>query len=157
MKYILEKPYVTDNIFELLKLKAIVTIGTTKMLRGGSRLFPQMAVVVTLLLFGSYLWSSHLASHALNSDYARVLKWKGDEPEERNFGGGLRIVVFGGGDIATPSRASWQLGGPNVAWTDILCLQASLELRNQFTLITIMLTIRFVAELQRLPLFHATH
>ncbi|KAF3071169.1 hypothetical protein GL218_00225 [Daldinia childiae] len=123
MKYILEKPYVTDNIFELLKLKAIVTIGTTKMLRGGSRLLPQMAVGVTLLLFGSYLWSSHFASHALNSDYTRILKWKGDEPEETNFGGGLRIVVFGGGDIATPSRASWQLGGPNVAWTDILCLQ----------------------------------
>ncbi|KAI0130658.1 hypothetical protein F4814DRAFT_456685 [Daldinia grandis] len=123
MKYILEKPYVTDNIFELFKLKAIVTIGTTKMLRGGSRLFPQIAVGVTLLLFGSYLWSSHFASHALNSDYTRVLKWKGDEPEERNLGGGLRIVVFGGGDIATPSRASWKLGGPNVAWTDILCLQ----------------------------------
>ncbi|KAI1476626.1 hypothetical protein F4774DRAFT_427926 [Daldinia eschscholtzii] len=126
MKHILETPHATDNVFELLKFKAVVAIGTSKLLRGGSRLLPQIAVGVTVLLFGSYLWSSHFATRALTSNYIRVLKWQENEPE-RVVGEGLRIVVFGGGDIATPSRASWQLSGPNVAWTDILCLQLNCD------------------------------
>ncbi|KAI8960884.1 hypothetical protein F5Y11DRAFT_250185 [Daldinia sp. FL1419] len=132
MKYILEGQYVTDNLFDLLKWKAIVTLRTAKMLRGGSRLFPQIAAGVTLLFFGSYLWSLHFAVRSLSSGHTRILKWNEDESEERNFGGGLRIVVFGGGDIATPSRASWKRGGPNAAWTDILCLQLNCNTHLSF-------------------------
>ncbi|KAI1471654.1 uncharacterized protein F4812DRAFT_467659 [Daldinia caldariorum] len=113
MKYTREKPSATDNTFELLRLKVIIAIGTSKILRGGSRLLPQIAVGVTVLLFGSYLWSSHFASLALNSNYTKALKWQGDDPEG-DIGEGLRIVVFGGGDVATPSRVSWQVNGPTL-------------------------------------------
>ncbi|KAI1802312.1 hypothetical protein F4811DRAFT_563298 [Daldinia bambusicola] len=132
MKHILEKPPPTDNVFELLRLKAIVAIGTSKILRGGSRLLPQIAVGITVLLFGSYLWSSHFASLALNSNYIKVLKWQEDE-SEGNVAGGLRIVVFGGGDVATPSRVSWQVNGPTASWTEILCLQLNCGTHLSFT------------------------
>ncbi|OTA90630.1 hypothetical protein M434DRAFT_33487 [Hypoxylon sp. CO27-5] len=121
-----EKPVVTDSLLELIALKTLVTISTAKVLRGGSRLLPQIAVGLTTLLLGAYLWSSHYASRALSPDYTRVVDWKPGEGENSHVGGGLRIVVFGGGDIATPSKASWQIKGPNADWTDILCLQASL-------------------------------
>ncbi|KAI2464599.1 hypothetical protein F4781DRAFT_412480 [Annulohypoxylon bovei var. microspora] len=126
MEYILEKPHSTHSLFELLTLKALVTFGTAKVLRGGSRLLPQIAVGATILLFGSYLWSSHFISRTANPDYA--IEWDVGETTIGGVGGGLRIVVFGGGDITTPNRASWKADGPTSAWTDILCLQLNCNL-----------------------------
>ncbi|KAI0843663.1 hypothetical protein F5Y06DRAFT_302752 [Hypoxylon sp. FL0890] len=123
MSDISEKTDSTDSLFELLALRTIVAFSTAKVLRGGSRLLPQIAVGATTLLFGSYLWSSHFASRSLGPNYNRIVEWEAGESENGHVGGGLRVVVFGGGDIATPSRASWQIGGPNAGWTDILCLQ----------------------------------
>ncbi|KAI1412360.1 hypothetical protein F5Y13DRAFT_190356 [Hypoxylon sp. FL1857] len=123
MNGISEKPNGTDSLFELLALKTLVTFSTAKMLRGGSRLLPQIVVGATTLLLGAYLWSSHFASRALGPDYTRIIEWESGESENGHASGGLRIVVFGGGDIATPSRASWQIGAPSAGWTDILCLQ----------------------------------
>lgn len=128
MTSIREKPYGTDSLFELLTVKTLLAIGTTKMLRGGLRLLPQIAVGVTVLLFGAYLWSSHFANHSLGFGHVQPLEWKIAEPEvDRRIDGSLRIVVFGGGDVATPNKASWKIGGPNAGWTEVLCQQASLR------------------------------
>ncbi|KAI1210770.1 uncharacterized protein F4807DRAFT_422578 [Annulohypoxylon truncatum] len=123
MEYVLEKPHGTRRLFELLTLKALVAFGTTKALRGILRLLPQIAVGTTILLFGSYLWSSHFASVTTNPGYRRVTFETAGAARGDVGGRGLRIVVFGGGDVATPNRVSWRVDGPTSAWTDILCLQ----------------------------------
>ncbi|KAI1454793.1 hypothetical protein F4805DRAFT_304014 [Annulohypoxylon moriforme] len=123
MEYVLEKAHGTHSLFELLTLKALLTFSTTKVLRGSSRILPQIAVGTTILLFGSYLWSSHFASRSVNPDYSRVTLEAGEVIKGDTGGRGLRVVVFGGGDIATPNRASWKADAPTSAWTDILCLQ----------------------------------
>ncbi|KAI1139857.1 hypothetical protein F5Y05DRAFT_412037 [Hypoxylon sp. FL0543] len=123
MSDIYEKDGVSDSLFEILTLKTLITFSTAKVLRGGSRLLPQIAFGATTLLLGAYLWSSHYANRALSPDYTRIVQWQAGESVNRHEGGGLRIVVFGGGDIATPSRAWWQIGGRNAAWTDVLCSQ----------------------------------
>ncbi|KAI0884901.1 uncharacterized protein GGS22DRAFT_148006 [Annulohypoxylon maeteangense] len=123
MEYVLEKPHGTHNLFELLTLKALLTFSTAKVLRGSSRVLPQIAVGTTILLFGSYLWSSHFASRTVNPDHNKITLETGEVIKGDTGGHGLRIVVFGGGDIATPNRASWRADGPTSSWTDILCLQ----------------------------------
>lgn len=124
MEYVLEKFHGTHGLLELLTLKALLAFSTTKFLRGSSRLLPQIAVGTTILLFGSYLWSSHFINRAVNSDYETVASEVGVNAKGDVGGRGLRVVVFGGGDIATPNRAPWRVDGPASAWTDVLCLQA---------------------------------
>lgn len=133
MKYMLEKPYGADSLVEVIALRAFAAFNTSKLLRSSSRHLPQITVIVTILLFGAYLWSSHLVGRSLSPEYEKVLNWKDGEIENKDTGGGLRIVVFGGGDIATPSRASWQVGGPNTSWTEILCRQVSLQIEMRIT------------------------
>ncbi|OTB04514.1 hypothetical protein M426DRAFT_11408 [Hypoxylon sp. CI-4A] len=123
MRFILENADGKGSLFEILVFKAFVAFGTSKILRGSSKIFPQVTVGITVLIFGAYLWSSHVASRTPGTDLSRVINWRTGELEAGNIGNGLRIVVFGGGDVATPSQVSWQLGGLNASWTDILCLQ----------------------------------
>ncbi|KAI2617486.1 hypothetical protein GGR54DRAFT_648985 [Hypoxylon sp. NC1633] len=126
MSSILEKPFTINSLFELLMLMGIGATSTAKLLRGSPRLLPQIAVGVTTLLFGAYLWSSKLAGHTSSPSHTNIMKWELGKPVNGSRDGGLRIVVFGGGDVATPPKASKLLGGPNAGWTDILCQQASL-------------------------------
>ncbi|KAI0900682.1 hypothetical protein F4806DRAFT_504356 [Annulohypoxylon nitens] len=121
MEYVLEKFNGTHSLLELLTLKALLAFSTTKFLRGSSRLLPQIAVGTTILLFGSYLWSSHFINRAVNSDYETVASEVGVNAKGDIGGRGLRVVVFGGGDIATPNRAPWRADGPTPAWTDLNC------------------------------------
>ncbi|KAI1091443.1 hypothetical protein F5B19DRAFT_261871 [Rostrohypoxylon terebratum] len=116
MEYVLEKLHDTHSLLELLTLKALLAFSTTKFLRRSSRLLPHIAVSTTIFLFGSYLWSSHFINRAVNSGYRTLAS----ETAKEDVGGrGLRVVVFGGGDIATPNRAD----GSTTAWTDVFCLQ----------------------------------
>ncbi|XXG97499.1 hypothetical protein Hte_003803 [Hypoxylon texense] len=132
MKFAPEYSCGTDSTLELLSLKAAVSIGTAKILRGGSRLLPQLAVGVTILLFGAYLWSSKYIGYTLSHDYTKIVEWDASEQEDGRADGGLRVVVFGGGDVATLSEASWQVEGPNAGWTEILCQQLDCALYLSF-------------------------
>ncbi|KAI1780689.1 hypothetical protein F4818DRAFT_451080 [Hypoxylon cercidicola] len=132
MKFASEYTCGTDSPLELLPLKVLVTVGTAKILRNGSRLLPQLALGVAVLLLGAYLWSSKYAGYTLNHDYAKIVSWNPAEEDDRRTDGGLRVVVFGGGDVATLSKASWQVEGPNAGWTEILCEQLDCALYQSF-------------------------
>ncbi|KAI1388514.1 major facilitator superfamily domain-containing protein [Hypoxylon trugodes] len=123
------EPHGPKGTFERLAIKTFAVIGTLKPFRGNARL---VGIAFFVLVAVSVFSLDGLMQIGIVPDRARVLKWEGSENEGVNVHAGLRIVVFGGGDIATPNRASWKLGGPNAAWTDILCLQLNCNLYLSF-------------------------
>ncbi|KAI4867218.1 hypothetical protein F4820DRAFT_226626 [Hypoxylon rubiginosum] len=157
MKFALEYPCGADSPLELLPLKAVVTIGTAKILRGGSRLLPQLAVGVAVLLFGAYLWLSNYIGNTLSHDYTKVVEWGAGEQEKGRADGGLRVVVFGGGDVATLSEASWQVEGPNAGWTETLCQQASPRINPTTSFSGLELTHIRLAELRAVLIVYTTN
>ncbi|KAI0137512.1 hypothetical protein BJ170DRAFT_64708 [Xylariales sp. AK1849] len=117
--------YTPDGLMEGLGLKPLFAFLSAKAVRGGPRLLPQIAICVSILLILTRLLPTRLTDIAFGSSYTKILKWKPTEDyEDGSVGGGLRIVVFGGGDIATPNKApeeqSWN---QDTSWTEILCQQ----------------------------------
>lgn len=103
---------------------------TTKVIRGGPRILLHLITAVVLLLlvlkvvpqgYIRYnLWSWHKTESGDNSnDSGSGTANDGSVP------GGLRIVVFGGHDVATPGRTP----GPEYldmdkrSWTELLCAE----------------------------------
>ena len=50
--------------------------------------------------------------------------------EKEDVGGGLRIVVFGESDIATPSLTGSEMDGELLTWTESLCAEVRILLRR---------------------------
>ncbi|KAI1766818.1 hypothetical protein GGR53DRAFT_463955 [Hypoxylon sp. FL1150] len=126
-----ECPSREDTSLELLSLKVLVTAGTTKILRGVLRLLPQLALGIAVLLFGAYLWSAKHLEYTFSHDYSKILQWTVGE-EDMRADGGLRVVVFGGGGVATLSEASWLVEGLNAGWTEVFCQQLDCALYLSF-------------------------
>ncbi|KAI8630774.1 hypothetical protein F5Y19DRAFT_473893 [Xylariaceae sp. FL1651] len=105
---------------ERWSLKALAGICSLKAFRGGPKILLNVAVGVVLLTAVTYTWSSLRTPGALfGSDYLGGLKGK-EAKKIGDGGGGLRIVVFGGGDAATPIQSSTK-SESQAAWTEIMC------------------------------------
>ncbi|KAI1635659.1 hypothetical protein F4809DRAFT_663788 [Biscogniauxia mediterranea] len=111
------------NIVEELGLKDFATICSIKALRGAPKLLPKVAVGGVSFLLLTYLWLLYLAGGSLRPNYFEVNTWRPATAEEvaREAGGGLRVVVFGGGDVATPNRFPRQPEGDTTTWTEVMC------------------------------------
>lgn len=100
-----------------------------KGVRGGPKIFLNLAGVLFALLLVIKLMPQRLSDSALNSMPHDL--WKG-EPEEMvqtesgdnddSIPGGLRIVVFGENDIGTPIGVDQEFEGSK-SWTEALCDQ----------------------------------
>lgn len=100
-----------------------------KGVRGGPKIFLNLAGVLFALLLVVKLMPQRLSDSALNSMPHDL--WKG-EPEETlqtesgdnddSIPGGLRIVVFGENDIGTPIGVDQEVEGSR-SWTEALCDQ----------------------------------
>ncbi|KAI0598772.1 hypothetical protein F4775DRAFT_172174 [Biscogniauxia sp. FL1348] len=112
------------NMLEGLGLKDFATICSAKALRGAPKLLPKVAVGGVSLLLLTYLWLLYLAGGSLRPNYFEVHTWRPATVEEAagEVDGGLRVVVFGGGDVATPNRFPGQLDEQDTtAWTEVMC------------------------------------
>lgn len=101
-----------------------------KGVRGGPKIFLNLAAVLLGLLLVIKLMPSRLSDSALNSiphdlwtgEVEEVLET--DTGEDGSIPGGLRIVVFGENDIATPIGSDQEVEDSK-SWTEALCVQVS--------------------------------
>ncbi|KAJ2992227.1 hypothetical protein NUW58_g2238 [Xylaria curta] len=94
-----------------------------KILHEGPKLLFEVACSVVFFMFITYVWSS-LRAPGLASDIGHVTA--PDSTADRNLtegsvSDGLRMVVFGGGDVATPSLSGSQWSDQKYAWTQVMC------------------------------------
>jgi len=140
------------------KSNSCVSIFSTRMLRGGPRILVHLAeflvlftLVVKLTSYGltdrTYLttskgsfwsWSAGIDKHS-GSDRPREAWDETDNNatfvpyEPGNNHGGLRIVVFGEDDVATPCRKRGDGRATMPSWTEVICHEVSLF--SQYTAI----------------------
>ncbi|KAI1873719.1 uncharacterized protein JN550_002988 [Neoarthrinium moseri] len=117
--------YRTEGLIDGLGLKTLFAFFSAKAIRGGPRLLPQLAICVVILIILTRLLPNHFTDIAFGSNYTKMLKWRpsADKHEDGSAPGGLRIVVFGGGDIASPNKMPGNPELPDQSWTEILCEQ----------------------------------
>ncbi|KAK7977717.1 hypothetical protein PG988_005207 [Apiospora saccharicola] len=89
-------------------------------IRGTCRRWPQILGGAAILYVLMYALPSRLWLFDLGASYLKVLKWTpgGGNP---GLGKGPRIVVFGGGDVATLNQVSADLDNQSTSWTEVLC------------------------------------
>lgn len=101
-----------------------------KGVRGGPKIFLNLAAVLLGLLLVIKLMPQRLSDSALNSIPHDL--WTGEAQEtlqtevgdDDSIPGGLRIVVFGENDIGTPIGQDQESEGSK-SWTEALCVQVS--------------------------------
>ncbi|KAH9908173.1 hypothetical protein F4778DRAFT_465957 [Xylariomycetidae sp. FL2044] len=117
-------PHGAKHEVERLGFRAISTVYSAKALRGGPRLLLSLAGSVWLVFAATWLFLLGTQYLALDPTHIRTLKPHAIETNDGDAGGGgLRIVVFGGGDVATPAVSSNEAHGQNTSWTEVLCQQ----------------------------------
>ncbi|KAK2045734.1 hypothetical protein LZ31DRAFT_238600 [Colletotrichum somersetense] len=100
-----------------MSIKTLLGFISTRVLRGGPRLIIQLILAVFgLLLLGKFL-TSPTATDTLFSSESRW-SWSPFGKNEGKRGVGVRVVVFGSPDIATPSADK---GVKSKNWTEMLC------------------------------------
>src|SRR3569833_1010617 len=121
-------------LYEKLGLRALLSFFSNRVVRGGPRLLFHLALcLLAIILLTRYL-PERLSDGAFASTYSSIWHWNGETqkggrpsalpPANTTLGGGLRIVVFGETDIATPSRGGAGDGGSaRTGWTEELCKQ----------------------------------
>lgn len=101
-----------------------------KGVRGGPKIFLNLAAVLLGLLLVIKLMPQRLSDSALNSIPHDL--WTGEAQEtlqaevggDDSIPGGLRIVVFGENDVGTPIGENQEFEGSR-SWTEALCVQVS--------------------------------
>ncbi|KAG8160296.1 hypothetical protein KVR01_009832 [Diaporthe batatas] len=103
-----------------------------KGVRGGPKIFLNLAAVLCALLLVIKLLPQRLSDGALNSMPHDLWKGEqeetlqvdtGDDVDDGSIPGGLRIVVFGENDIGTPAVGVDQEVEGSKSWTEALCDQ----------------------------------
>lgn len=113
-----------DGLLEGLGLKSLFAFFSAKAMRGGPRLLSQITICVVILFTLTRLLPTRFTDVAFGPSYTKILKWRPTaEHDDGSVGGGLRIVVFGGGDVATPNKGQEEIGFADKSWTEILCQQ----------------------------------
>lgn len=102
-----------------------------KGVRGGPKIFLNLAAVLLGLLLVIKLMPQRLSDSALNSIPHDLWTGEAEETLQTDYGvdddsipGGLRIVVFGENDIGTPIGLDEEVEGAK-SWTEALCVQVS--------------------------------
>lgn len=103
-----------------------------KGVRGGPKIFLNLAAVLLGLLVVIKLMPQRLSDSALNSIPHDL--WTGeaqetlqtDDSDDGSIPGGLRMVVFGENDIATPVGQDEEVEGSK-SWTEALCVEVSVH------------------------------
>lgn len=103
-----------------------------KGVRGGPKIFLNLAAVLLGLLLVIKLMPQRLSDSALNSiphdlwtgEAQETLQTDDGGAEDGSIPGGLRIVVFGENDIGTPIGQDEEVEGSK-SWTEALCVQVS--------------------------------
>lgn len=101
-----------------------------KGVRGGPKIFLNLAAVLLGLLLVIKLMPQRLSDSALNSIPHDLWTGEAEETLQTEVGdddsipGGLRIVVFGENDIGTPIGENLEFEGSK-SWTEALCVQVS--------------------------------
>ncbi|KAI2642121.1 hypothetical protein GGS21DRAFT_537332 [Xylaria nigripes] len=109
-----------NNRWEEWRLKVVESICSQQAFREGPKLLIKTAMSVVLFISMSYAWySSRKSGITFSPDQFNNTKLNISENTTLcNVTGGLRMVVFGGGDVATPNV----LGSERqYAWTEIMC------------------------------------
>ncbi|KAI1179531.1 hypothetical protein F4777DRAFT_532964 [Nemania sp. FL0916] len=92
--------------------------------REGPHLLLKLACTVILYMLLTYWWYSAQIS-SITFDLSHFLGWGMknliNNETENGVTGGLRMVVFGGGDVATPSFSASEWNDQGYAWTEIMC------------------------------------
>lgn len=99
---------------------AVISFLSVMAIRGTYRRWPHILGGVAILYALVYALPSRLWLFDLGASYLKVLKWT---PGGSNvsLGKGPRIVVFGGGDVATLNQVSADLDNQSTSWTEVLC------------------------------------
>lgn len=114
----------TGDSQEKFGVGSLLAFCSAKVLRGGPRTLVQLTTCVVALVLVLKLWHHGVTDYDYNG-WSWTNPWDGDEvqtPVEEDDGsvpGGLRIVVFGENDIATPPRGVQDPN--NRSWTEVLC------------------------------------
>lgn len=111
-------------------IQSVLGFFFNKGVRGGPKIFLNLAAVLLGLLLVIKLMPQRLSDSALNSIPHDL--WTGEaqetlpteDVEDDSIAGGLRIVVFGENDIGTPIGQNLEVEGSK-SWTEALCVQVS--------------------------------
>jgi hypothetical protein len=124
-------------------LHTMLAFLSIRVLRGGPRMLAQLGAFFGLVIFITKSMPQG-SSDVASSTSASLWQWPLDGKEKKvhieiemedwstccentkeDVGGGLRVVVFGGNDIATPTQIRRNKGTRNPSWTELLCAKVS--------------------------------
>ncbi|GAP92345.1 hypothetical protein SAMD00023353_8000330 [Rosellinia necatrix] len=119
-----ERPPKFPNIVGILKAcgpRILQDVYLLNAFRAGPTLLLKIAFSTMLSVFITYLWYSYKASDFMFSPgrFIDSNSISNENLTESDATGGLRMVVFGGGDVATPTLSSRD--GQGYAWTEVMC------------------------------------
>ncbi|KAI0539413.1 hypothetical protein GGR58DRAFT_512441 [Xylaria digitata] len=104
-------------------LKALGSICSLKLIRERPKLPLRLAFSIAIFMLMVYSWylletldTTYSVENTINTN-SNV----GDNVTQGSVTDGLRMVVFGGGDAATPALSAREWNGQTYAWTEIMC------------------------------------
>ncbi|KAK1585761.1 uncharacterized protein LY79DRAFT_518090 [Colletotrichum navitas] len=100
-----------------MSIKTLLGFISTRVLRGGPRLIIQLILAAFGLLLLDKFLASPTSTDTLFSSGSRW-SWSPFDESKGQQGVGVRVVVFGSPDIATPSTGK---GANGQGWTELLC------------------------------------
>lgn len=110
--------------WKVWSFNALYVISSREVFRRGPRLLLKLAFGVAFYVSVTYyIWySAQISTMAFGSTQANHADTNmGNNIAQGNVTGGLRMVVFGGGDVATPTHSSIDGSGQGYAWTEVMC------------------------------------
>lgn len=120
--FLLRRPVGMQDKFDWT---VVLAFFSTKVVRGGPRTIVHLTTCLALLLL-----LIKLLPHRLTDVNQSLWGWqdadedlRSGEESDGSVPGGLRIVVFGENDIASPARLSGRgiVGTDSRSWTEVLC------------------------------------
>lgn len=133
------------------------SISSREIFRKGPQLLFKLAFGVAFYMSLTYnIWySAQISAATFSSRQSNQPHSKaGDKVAQGNVTGGLRMVVFGGGDVATPTLSSIAGSGQGCAWTEVMCKKVMLVPIETLHVQKINI---LIARMRYLPLFHPSH
>jgi len=108
----------TTTLSQVYSLRCLVTFLSHRLLRGGPRRLLHVGLFCLALVVLTGVLPQRLSEVVLGATCTTIWRW--DSTPQPDKGGGLRIVLFGEHDIATPERNGID-GSTGPSWTEVLC------------------------------------
>jgi len=100
-------------------LRCLAAFVSHRLLRGRPRLLLHVSLFCLAFVLFTALLPPRLSDVVFGATYTALWHW-GPVPQQGHEGGGLRIVLFGEHDIATPEQDGLD-GSTGPSWTEVLC------------------------------------